>query len=448
MSTAFFNFAVQSEIAGAVVGQLGVALLPDEQRAIATRPTESLEAYQAYLRGLEYYWDPDFTKESYELAVRMFERAVGHDPAFVAAHGFLSEAHSALYWFWYDRSPGRLDAAREAALRALELDPGSPEGHRALGSYHYHGHRHYQQALEEFRLAANRLPNDSWIAARIGWVRRRQGRFDGAIAGLEKALELDPSNAQLASELANTYRFVRQYPEADRYNDLSISLAPNQLVAYARQALIALSWKGALDRARTAVEGEPRNDQPVYFGARVTLELYQRTYQAALDHLAAGPAIIGETGEELHPRELLEGDAYRLMGRANEARAAYQAARDVLEELIEERPEDHRLRSSLGRAYAGLGRKAEAVRDAKAAVKLLPVSRDAYDGVRSVWALAAVYTLVGEHDAAIDQLEYLLSIPSPWSAWDLRLDPNWDPLRDHPRFRRLVGEDWQAEESP
>ncbi len=101
-----------------------------------------------------------------------------------------------------------------------------------------------------------------------------------------------------------------------------------------------------------------------------------------------------------------------------------------------------------GRAYAGLGRKAEAVRDAKAAVKLLPVSRDAYDGVRSVWALAAVYTLVGEHDAAIDQLEYLLSIPSPWSAWDLRLDPNWDPLRDHPRFRRLVGEDWQAEESP
>ncbi len=119
-------FAVQSEIAGAVVGQLGVALLPDEQRAIATRPTESLEAYQAYLRGLEYYWDPDFTKESYELAVRMFERAVGHDPAFVAAHGFLSEAHSALYWFWYDRSPGRLDAAREAALRALELDPGLP----------------------------------------------------------------------------------------------------------------------------------------------------------------------------------------------------------------------------------------------------------------------------------------------------------------------------------
>ncbi len=108
-------FAVQSEIAEAVVGQLGVALLPAEQRAIAARPTQSLEAHQAYLRGLEYYWDPDLAKESLEDAVRMFERAVSHDPAFVAARGLLSEAHSRLYWYWYDKSPERLEAAREAA---------------------------------------------------------------------------------------------------------------------------------------------------------------------------------------------------------------------------------------------------------------------------------------------------------------------------------------------
>jgi serine/threonine-protein kinase len=431
-------FAVQSEIAEAVVGQLGVALLPGEQRAIAARPTESLEAYQAYLRGLEYLWDPDEAKASFELAVRMFERAVGHDPAFVAAHGLLSEAHSTLYWYWYDRSPERLEAAREAALRALELDPDSPEGHRALGTYHYLGHRDYQQALEEYRLAAKRLPNDSLIVAGIGWVRRRQGRFDEAIAGLEKALELDPRNAYFASELANTYRFVRQYPEADRYNDLSISLAPNQVVAYARNALTALSWNGALEQARAAVVGAPKNDQPEYCGARVTLELYDRTYQAALDRLAAGPAIIGDTGTGLHPRELLEGDAYRLMGRAGDARASYHAAHALLEELVEEGPKDHRVRGSLARACAGLGRKAEAISEAQAAVELLPVSKDAVAGVGAVWALAAVYTMVGEQDAAIDQLEYLLAIPSWWSAWDLRLDPRWDPLRDHPRFQEIL----------
>jgi len=192
-------FAVQSEIAEAVVGRLGVALLPAEQRAIAARPTKSLKAHQAYLRGLEYFWDPDLAKESHELAIRMFERAVGHDPAFVAAHSLLSETHSSLYWFGYDRSPECLEAAREAALRALDLDPDSPEGHRALGTYHYYGHRDYRQAIEEFRLAAKRLPNDTLIAAYIGVVRRRQGSFHEGIAGLEKALGLDPRNALLAS---------------------------------------------------------------------------------------------------------------------------------------------------------------------------------------------------------------------------------------------------------
>jgi serine/threonine-protein kinase len=397
-----------------------------------------MEAYEAYLRALMHYWDPDYAKESLELAVRMLERAVGHDPAFVAAHGLLSEAHSILYWFWYDRSPERLEAAREAALRALELDPGSPEGHRALGYYHYWCHLDYEQALEEFRLAEKRLPNDSGIARGIGSVHRRQGRFDEAIAGFEKALELDPRNASLAAELAQTYRLVRRYPEADRYCELSISLAPNQALAYAWQALTALSWNGALERARAAAVGAPENDHPFYFGARVTLELYQRNYQAALDQLAAGPAII-EAWSGLHPRELLEGDVYRLMGREDEARASYQAARAVLAKLVEERPKDHRVHSSLARANAGLGRKAEAIREAQAAVKLLPVSKDAYAGLYAVRALAAVYTTVGEHDAAIDQLEYLLSIPSLWSAWDLRLDPRWDPLRNHPRFKKLVG---------
>ena len=119
----------------------------------------------------------------------------------------------------------------------------------------------------------------------------------------------------------------------------------------------------------------------------------------------------------------------------------------VLEKRAKERPQDPYARSHLGYAYAGLGRKADAIREARKAVELLPVSKDAYSGVNRVWTLAAVYTMVGEHDAAIDQLEYLLSIPSWASAWDLRLDPVWDPLREHPRFKKLVGEDWQAETS-
>ena len=431
-------FAVQSEIAEAVVGQLGVALLPGEQRAIAARPTQSMEAHQAYLRGLEYYWDPDDTKESYELAVRMFERAVGHDPAFVAAHSLLSEAHSALYLLAYDRSPERLEAAREAALRALELDPDSPEGHRALGSYHSWGHRDYQQALEEYSLAARRLPNDSLIVAGIGWVRRRQGRFDEAIAGLEKALELDPRNAYSAKDLALTYQFIRHYPEADRYYDLSISLAPDQVEAYRLKARNHIVWKGSLGLARVTLERTPRVDVPAYFGMWVWLERYERDYQAALDRLAAAPdgVFAGWLWSEWKP--MVEGDLYSLLNQPERARASYEAARVLLEKRAKETPQDHETRDFLGYVYAGLGRKADAIREARKAVELLPVSKDAFDGVGAVWTLAAVYTMVGEQDAAIDQLEYLLSIPSWLSAWDLRLDPHWDPLRDHPRFQALL----------
>jgi TolB-like protein/Flp pilus assembly protein TadD len=431
-------FAVQSEIAEAVVGQLGVALLPDEQRAVAARPTESLEAHQAYLRGLEYYWDPDLTKESCELAVRMFERAVDHDPAFVAAHALLSESHSVLYHLWYDRSPERLEAAREAAFRALELDPDSPEGHRALGSYHYYGHRDYQQALEEYSLAAKRLPNDSLIVAEIGWVRRRQGRFDEAIAGLEKALELDPRNAYLASELADTYRFVRQYPEADRYYDLSISLAPDQVEGYTRKAFNHIAWEGSLGLARATLESIPPGlEDPQYFSWWVRLEWHERDYQAALDRLAAAPdGVFVGRWSGWKPR--VQGALYSLLNQPERARASYEAARVVLEKRAKETPQDRVTRGLLGFVYAGLGRKADAISEVQAAVKLLPVSKDAFAGVGPVWFLAMVYTMVGEHDAAIDQLEYLLSIPSWWSAWNLRLNPGWDPLRDHPRFQVLL----------
>jgi serine/threonine-protein kinase len=119
-----------------------------------------------------------------------------------------------------------------------------------------------------------------------------------------------------------------------------------------------------------------------------------------------------------------------------------------MEGTVKDHPDNWRARGSLGLAYAGLGRKAEAIREAKRGVELLPVSKDAVAVFYPVHALAVVYTMVGEDEAALDQIEYLLSIPSRMTVWNLRLDPSWDPLRAHPRFKKLVGEDWQAEASP
>ena len=93
----------------------------------------------------------------------------------------------------------------------------------------------------------------------------------------------------------------------------------------------------------------------------------------------------------------------------------------------------------MGIAYAGMGRKADAISEGKRALALLPVSKEAYAGAFRVEEMARIYAMVGEREAAVDQLEYLMSIPFDLAAPGLRLDPAWDSLRDHPRFQKLVG---------
>jgi hypothetical protein len=129
------------------------------------------------------------------------------------------------------------------------------------------------------------------------------------------------------------------------------------------------------------------------------------------------------------------------MNESHFEREHYDSARALLEIRIEESAEDSRLHSALGIADAGLGRKGDAIREGKLAVELLPISKEAYRGAYRAIDLAQIYTMVGEKEAAIDELEHLLSIPSPLSVPLLRLDPIWDPLRDHPRFQQLVAQE-------
>ena len=119
----------------------------------------------------------------------------------------------------------------------------------------------------------------------------------------------------------------------------------------------------------------------------------------------------------------------------------YDEARSFLKSKVEEDPEDARFHSSLGIAWAGLGHKEDAIREGKLGVKLLPVTKEAMRGLWRVEALAKIYVMVGEFDAAIDQLEFLLSRPGWMSIPLLRLDPAWAPLRNHPRFKKLTESD-------
>jgi len=432
-------FAVQSDIAGQVISQLQTTLLEPERHAIEVLPTNNMEAYQAYLLGMRYRWACDQEREA-RLAVEMTERAVELDPEFASAHALLSEVHSILYHFHYDFTDERLAKARVAAERSMELQPGLPEGHRALGWYYYRGYRDYDRAREQFALASKSLPNDADLLLGFFAVNKRQGRWDEALEALERWQRVDPQGYLAALNAEVLYRFLRRYGHAEEQARRAISIAPDHPNAYHVLARTYLAWDGATDRARRLLESAPSLESPWSAHLLVRLELYDRRPGSAMARLQEASIDSSSFQESYAQRELLECICLSEMGEKPAAEAACTSAVELLEREIATRPHDHHIYSAIGHAFALRGRKEEAVRAGERGAELMPILRDAEAGAAQARELAKIYTRVGETDKALDLIEELMSIPCDLSVGLLRLDPVWDPLRDHPRFQALLTE--------
>jgi TolB-like protein/Tfp pilus assembly protein PilF/predicted Ser/Thr protein kinase len=433
-------FEVQSQIAEQVVRRLDVTLLEPERRVLEARPTENLDAYQAYLRGLEYNRRFDIAEEGKRLEVQMFERAVELDPAFALAHAALSRAHSALIILGMDLTQERLDKAKAAVDRALELDPELPEAHLALGYYYYWGLREYDKAMAALDEAAKGLPNESEILKVSAYINRRQGRWDEALDLLLRASELDPLDAYSVTEIGHTYRWLREYDLAIQYYDRSIALAPDQVASHVFRIFCYWEGWGDMERARACLEAMPARQSLLTNMVWVIQELKEGKYQAALNRVNAAPFEIFEAMSFVYAKPQLAGWIYYLMGETERAMRAFESARVMLEEELAKRPDDARIHSSLGLVYASLGQNEKAIEEGLLAVELDPVSRDALSGPYRVQDLAHIYAIVGDQDAALEQIEYLLSIPCSMSVPLLRMSPEWDPLRDNPKFQQLLEE--------
>jgi eukaryotic-like serine/threonine-protein kinase len=432
-------FALQSDIAEKVASALNITLLEAEQRYIAAKPTENVEAYEYYLRGKDYS-NRRFGVKDARIAVEMYEKAVEIDPTFALAYASLSYAHAWMYWAYYDWTDERLNKAKEAVDRALELKPDLPEAHLALGYYYYWGSWDYDRALEQFAIAQKGQPNNSELIAAIGYVLRRQGKLEQAVANLKKVAELDPRSYWQAYEVATTYHFMRKYAEADSYYARAISLAPDRPEAYSSRAQLYLNSDGDTKKARKVLqEATGKVDVSLLVADLVGLNILDGDYQTALDRLPGLTAFIDMFGSNDSTSYFLtKAKIYGLLKRPELKLACYDSARIILENRIQSRPNDYLFHSQLGIAYAGLGRRGEAIPEGKRAVELLPISKDAFEGHDYVQNLAQIYVMVGDYDSAIDQLEYLLSIPSDISIPYLRIDPTWAPLRNHPRFQKLL----------
>jgi serine/threonine protein kinase/tetratricopeptide (TPR) repeat protein len=421
-------FAVQTEIATSIAEELNVTLLEPEREALAEIPTESIEAYHAYLAAGE--------QETDSFKVLMYERAISLDPSFALAYADLSWHHSTMYQLNVDRSEKRLQLAKRAADSALALQPDLPDAHLALGFYYYCGYREYEKALEEYEIAKKGLPNNQGIFTVEGWIRRRQGRFQEALDNFTKSFQLNPRSGSAAFDIATTHQSLRNYEKALTYIDKAISLKPGTGWYYTVKTM-TLILMGDPQSARRLLSNLP--DPKRAWMMWTYLEIFERNYDAALEYLSIPQEEVFNAGTSMMSVNVWRGAIYQCMGKDELAQVAFDSARVFLESNEGEYVEHVGYQSSLAMAYAGLGQKEKAIRHGQLELERFPYSRDVLQGARAEWDMAVIYVMTGESDAAIDLLEHVMSVPFDLaSVTTLRNFPWWDPLRDHPRFQTLL----------
>ena len=444
---------IQSEIARAIADQLKAKISPGEQARLERKPTENAEAYLLYLRARELETRFRIGVEEFEAGIKFYEQARELDPAFALARARLSILISHRY---QSIDPARTAQARAEAEEALRLRPDLGEARLALAYTYFRGARDYDRALEELQRAGELLPNSAEVPLAAAYIYKPLNKFRDRIAALQRAETLDPRDPNILSLLMMTLRWVRDWPEAIRTYDRLRTIQPNDA------ALQFQSWRAqdefritgdietlkkanALDaQAAAEIEQQPRLNVWRYQTA-----ILEREYIAAERFLAQVPANFLETSASAHPKSVHEALLAVARGAdpATTARALETAREEMETRLVPmaDRPsaEALDLRMNLALLYAFLGRKEDAVQQARRAFEIEPsfVEKNA-----ATAALAAVYARTGEPEEAITLIENLLTLPmilGRGSAFSITLSELkwhwiWDPLRGHPRFQKIL----------
>ena len=431
-------FSVQADIATQIAEALNIALLEPERQSLLAKPTENLEAYNYYLRGNDYAFHSLDSKDNL-IAIDMYEKAVALDTGFALAYAKIARVSNFMYFSGMDKSVSRVAQSKRAIEKALAYGPDLPEVQLALAQYYYHGERDYERALEICEIMRNSLPNSPDLHSMVAFIKRRQGKWQDCIQGLKQAIRLDPRSPSYQYELAGTFGFLRRYREAEYWFDRVIALEPDKAAPYSYKASLFLLRNADTTKAREVLQGAVgmvNQSRLLYSLARC--DVLERDFESALSRLPAMLAIAQIDSADYY---LTKGRIYYFMGENSLSVTYYDSARAFLEESVvamERSVREAFEHCRLGIAYAGLGKKIEAIREGELGHKLLPLSKDCIFGMDIIESLAEIYTIVGEHDLAVDQLEILLSNPSDISAPLVRIDPIWDPLRDNPRFQALI----------
>jgi serine/threonine protein kinase/tetratricopeptide (TPR) repeat protein len=433
------TISLQGELAVEIARELRATLTPAEKTIVESKPTQNPEAYLFYLRARER--DTGYARSDADIvaADQLYAQAIALDPKFALAHARRSILNSKGGGKPDPPGPEQKSKARAEANEAVRLSPGLGEAHLALATYYYLPEDNPASALSELAVAETTSPNNGEIFLLRGACYREQGHWREAIANYQRAQELDPRNSEIAVLNARNYRMVRDWPAAEKslYHALEIEPSSVQILIF----LAGVKWySGNANAWHAAFPQFPADSEHLP---------YLTAGQAMVDRDFAKAEKISEEFKNPEYKTYFHGCIAVARGDVTAARRFFETLRPTFEARVRDHPENAFQRSDLGLLYAYLGRKEEAIREARRAVDLVPASKDATAAPLLADMLALVYAHTGETDQAIALIERLLTTPgavltinSPnhygITLMDLRLRWEWDPLRKDPRFQKIL----------
>jgi len=433
-------FAIQSELAKSIAGALQSVLSPATKALLERRPTENAAAYDAYLRARRLL-DSGVFADAQDQVV-LLRRAVELDPGFAVAWATLASRESFVY-FKKEQTPAQLARAKAAMDRAVSLAPDDPAVIESLGDYYYYGHRDYARASEQYLKLAQMRPNAAEVYMSLGNIQRRQGHLAEALPNYRRSAELDPQNLSYVSNVFYSLAGCRLFPEAEARARRFVAENPGHLSGLATMAQVVLAAHGSDEGAKILAALEvPSQDRPEHRYVRLLVARESANWAEAI-RLDREQRYFD--GDDDNPRFLQDVMAAATLAEADDPAGSRQRATEALADmnaLLEKQPNNAQLWAALSLAHGLLGQHDDSVRCGRKARELLPESRDAMTGIWISGLCASALAYVGEKDQALAEFERLLHVPFGTNVY---LDRGitfgtWKPLRDDPRFQKLIND--------